>query len=221
MHPLTTVLTNKMTVQTTNIRDYIELLEAFRIGLTNGLLNKEEVIKWADNIIQQDEEPDYFVIELSLCGHKSINDIVSLINEFVGEPKPIVSGRMILGFVYRQYIRKRIPLRKVTAAMYWLNLEDHLTETEKGFMYGLDEDLDCAESGMYGTVEAVEKAAMRFIEIYKDFSIDNFDKWSEINRTIDEKVKELSVIVNAEREEIIKEHQRTTSKKVWWKFWKN
>ncbi len=202
-HQLTIVRIKQMKVQTTNIRDYIELLEVFHIGLTNGLLDKKEVIKWADNIIQQDEQPDYFVIELSLCGHRSINDIVSLINEFVGEPKPVVSGRVILGFAYRQYIKKLIPLRKVTAAIYWLVWQGELTETEKSFMYGLDEDLDCAESGIYGTVEAVEKETLRFIEIYKDFSIDNFDKWSEVNKTIDEKVKELSVIVNAEREKTI------------------
>ncbi len=210
-----------MTVQTTNIRNYIELLEVFRIGLTNGLLEKEEVINWADQIIQQSAQPDYFVIELSLCGHKSINDIVSLINEFAGEPKPVVSGRVILGFAHRQYTKKLITLRKVTATIYWLVWQGELSETEKSFMYSLDEDLDCAESGIYGTVEAVEKEALRFIEIYKDFSIDNFNKWSEINTTIDKKVEELSVMVNAEREEIMKEHKRKTSKRDWWKFWKN
>ena len=52
---------------TTNPRDFIELLEVFSIALTNGLIDKKEVIKWADNIITQDEKPDYFVIELSLC----------------------------------------------------------------------------------------------------------------------------------------------------------
>lgn len=207
-------------MQTTNIRNYIELLEVFHIGLTNGLLDKGEVIRWADNIIKQDEQPDYFVIELSLCGHKSINDIVSLINEFVGEPKPIVSGRVILGFAYRQYSKKAISLRKVTTAIYWLVWQREFTEAEKSFMYGLDEDLDCAESGIYGTVEAVEMETLRFIEIYKDFSIDNFDKWGEINNVIDEKVKELSKIVIAEGEQIMNE-QRTTPRKHWWKFWKN
>jgi hypothetical protein len=178
----------------------------FQIGLTHGMLDKEEVIRWADNIIQQDEQPDHFVIELSLCGHKSINYIVSLINEFVGEPKPVVSGRVILGLINKQYVKKLIPLRKVTTAIYWMKELSELTETEICFMYWLDDNLDGAELGSYGTVEGVEIETLRFLEDYKDFSICNFDKWTEINKTIDEKIKE---------------NQRTIFKIMCLKFWQN
>ncbi|HLP04237.1 MAG TPA: hypothetical protein VK152_02300 [Paludibacter sp.] len=207
-----------MKVTTTNPRDFIELLEVFSIALTNGLLDKEEVIKWADNIITQDEEPDYFIIELSLCGHKSINDIVSLINEYVGQDKPKISGRIFLGLLYRAYLTGHIKLDKVTRAIYWIVWEDRLTEDEKSLIYGIDEDYDCAIDGIYGSVEIVEKEVLRFLEIYKDFQIDNFDDWKEIDITIEPKVIQLSDLVRQENKIIITTQTEQT-KKIWWKFW--
>ena len=107
-------------MKTTNPKDFIELLEVFSIALTNGLLDKNEVIKWADHIITNDNEPDIFIIELSLCGHKNINDIVSLLNEYIGQEKPQVSGRVILGFLYRQFLAGHITLRKVVGSVNWI-----------------------------------------------------------------------------------------------------
>jgi hypothetical protein len=205
-------------VKTTNPKDFIELLEVFSIALTNGLLDKKEVIKWADNIITNDNEPDYFIIELSLCGHKNINDIVSHLNEYIGQEKPQVSGRVILGFMHRQYLAGKITLRKVVGTINWIVWQADLTEDEKSFMYGLDEDYDCAEEGIYGTVEAVKKETLRFLDIYKDFHIDNFKDWKIIDSTIDEKIKVLSMIVKKENEEFIK-NQNTFMKKKWWKIW--
>ncbi len=203
---------------TTNPRDFIELLEVFSIALTKGLLDKEEVIKWADNIITQDDKPDYFIIELSLCGHKSINDIISLINEYVGQDKPKISGRIFLGLLYSAYLTGHVKLDKVTRAIYWIVWEDRLTEDEKSLIYGIDEDYDCAIGGIYGSVEIVEKEVLRFLEIYKDFQINNFDDWKEIDITIEPKVIQLSELVRQENKIIITT-QAEPKKKVWWKFW--
>ena len=46
--------------------DFPLLLEVFRDGLALGLISKEEVIAWADQIIIEEDEPDYFFIEVSL-----------------------------------------------------------------------------------------------------------------------------------------------------------
>ncbi len=208
-----------MKTSTTDPRNYIELLEVFRIGLINGLVDKDEIIKWADSIIQQDEQPDSFIIELSLCCSMNINDVVSIINEFIGESKPVISGRVILGLAYRLYNEKRIVLRKVTSTIDWLTWHGEPTEKEKSLMYGLDEELNCAESGIYGTIEGVEEEVLLFLEIYKDFSIDNFSKWSEINKTIDQKAEDLVIRINAERDEMTAEYERQQAKKNWWKFW--
>ena len=206
------------TIKTTNPKDFIELLEVFSIALTNGLVDINEVIKWADNIIINDKEPDFFIIELSLCGHKKTIDIVSLLNEYIGQEKPQISGRVILGFLYRQYLAGYITLKKVVGSINWIVWQADLTDEEKSLMYGLDEDYDCAEEGIYGTIEEVEKETLRFLEIYNEFQIDNYKDWKKIDATIESKIKVLSEIVKRENEEIIK-LQAAKTKRKWWKLW--
>jgi hypothetical protein len=205
-------------LNTTNPKDFIELLEVFSIALTNGLMDKNDVIKWADNIIINDNEPDFFIIELSLCGHKNLNDIISLLNEFIGPEKPQVSSRVILGFVHRQYLVGKITLRKVVGVVDSIVWKTDLTDEEKSFMYGLDDNYNCAEEGIYGSVEVVEKETIRFLEIYKEFQIDNYNEWRRIDSTIEGKIKVLSDIVKRENEEFKKDLDARTKRK-WWELW--
>jgi hypothetical protein len=203
-------------MKTTNPKDYLGLLDVFSIALTNGLIDKSDVIKWADNIIQKDIDPDPFIIDLSLCGHKSINDIISLINEYVGLERPQVSGRVILGFLHKQYLGGQITLQKVAHSLNWVVWQTDLTEAEKSLMYGLEEDYDLAVDNIMGTVEGMEKEILRVIEIYKDFNIDNFIDWPAINKDIDNKIQELTLIISKEQSTI---RQSLQSTKKWWKFW--
>lgn len=69
--------------------------------------------------------------------------------------------------------------------MNWIVWQADLTDEEKSFLYELEDNYDCAEGGIYGTVEKVEKETLRFLEIYKDFQIDNFKAWKLIDATID------------------------------------
>lgn len=202
----------------TNAKDFIELLEVFSIALVNGLLDKSEIVKWADKIITSNSEPDYFIIELSLSGHKNTNEVVSLINEFVGQEKPQVSSRAILGFLYRGYSAGLIPLKKVVVTFNWIVWEADLTEKEKSFIYELNENYDCAQEGIYGTIVAVEKETLRLLEIYKDFQIDNYNSWTEINATIGDKIDLLLETVRQEQIALTNV-KRKHAKPRWWRLW--
>ena len=41
--------------------------------------------------------------------------------------------------------------------MNWIVWQADLTDEEKSFLYELEDNYDCAEGGIYGTVEKVEK----------------------------------------------------------------
>lgn len=120
-------------MKTTDPKDYIELLEVFSIAVVNGIVDKQYIVKWADQIIYKDEEPHDLIIELSLCGHKNPSDIASIIGEFIGEQKPVVSGRVILGLLYHQFVSGQISLAKVVSNLTWIVLEDQLTSQRKKF----------------------------------------------------------------------------------------
>ncbi len=46
--------------------DFSLLFEVFREGLALGLISTGEVVAWADRIIIEEDEPDYFFIEIAL-----------------------------------------------------------------------------------------------------------------------------------------------------------
>jgi hypothetical protein len=178
-------------MKTTNPKEFIELLDVFVIALTNNLIDKFEIIKWTDQIVISDEEPDEFIIELSLYGDKNINDFITLINEFIGLDKPILSGRVILALLYHKYKSGQIDLGKITFSIDWLVVHSKLSETEKGFLYGLDDEYLLAKSKIAGVLIEIEKWTLDFLAIYSDFTMDNFEEWKEINKQVEINIEEI------------------------------
>ncbi len=205
-------------MKTTNPKDYIELLGVYCVALKNGLIEKEEVIRWVDNIIINDSEPDYFFIELSLKGSKSINDIISHINELIGLDRSTITGRVIFGYLYKQYSENIITLKKLVDTINCIIWETGITENERRLICGIDDEYYCAIDGIYGSINDIEKVALRFLEIYKDFTINNFNDWNKINETIDSKIKTLAETNKHEQSEEVIVQKKNTVKK-WWKFW--
>jgi hypothetical protein len=202
------------TMKTTNPKDYIELLAVFHIGLTNGIIDKSEIVNWADEIIQKDSEPDYFIIEVSLSGHKNDNELISLLNEYIGENKPAISGRVILGLLYTRLIKDKLPLDKIISVIYRIVRDGELNEKDEGFLYGLDEDYCLAEDGIIGSIEEVKEKTIEILEIYKDLTIENFKNWNEINIEVNTKVNLLAEKKEIEIQKFFKEQNKS-----WWKFW--
>ena len=97
-------------MKTTYPSDYLELLSVFRIGLLHGFISPKEVTAWADTLIEQDEQPDYFIIELSLSGQGKSEKQLSLLNEFIGQQPPSLSGRIILGLLHQKLNSGQLPL---------------------------------------------------------------------------------------------------------------
>ncbi|MGI4741081.1 MAG: hypothetical protein ACRYG7_38435 [Janthinobacterium lividum] len=159
------------------------LLEVFRICLTNTILDKKQVIAWADKQIEQETEPSYFLIELSLSGRQNINDTISLLHNFVGETKPQVAGRVVLGHLYHQYTTNQLSLQQVATTIYWLGLHCELSKEEHHFIQSIDTKCDLAIDG-YSSILEAESQIVRFTALYKEFYLENTQQWQEINHDI-------------------------------------
>ncbi|GGA49537.1 hypothetical protein [Psychrobacillus lasiicapitis] len=59
--------------------------EVYRIGVSIGLLTIEDIMKWADNVIEQYDTPRYEIIELSLSAKKKLEDITLSLMEISGD----------------------------------------------------------------------------------------------------------------------------------------
>ena len=167
------------------------MLSVFRIGLLHGFISPKEVTAWADTLIEQDEQPDYFIIELSLSGQGKSEKQLSLLNEFIGQQPPSLSGRIILGLLHQKLNSGQLPLQKVVRAMYWLHREADFTDLEKSLIYGFDDDYDLAVSNTWGSLTQVEESVKQFLEVYKDFQLGNAQQWKELGNTVEPKLQAL------------------------------
>ena len=174
-------------MQQPNSEKTVALLEVFRICLINTVLDKQQVIAWADTQIEQETEPAYFLIELSLSGGKNINDTISLLHNFIGENKPQIAGRVVLGCLYQEYNASRMPLEKVATTIYWLGMHCYFSADEQRFIQWLDTAYELAVDGFYSTIAEVETQINHFLNVYKIFSLENHLQWHEIDRSITDK----------------------------------
>ena len=62
-----------------------EQAEVNRIGLISGLLSRQDVIGWADSIIEAYDSPDSAIIDISLMGSADLPGLVSALYDVTGE----------------------------------------------------------------------------------------------------------------------------------------
>lgn len=58
-----------------------------------------------------------------------------------------------------------------------------LSSDEKNVIYDIDHRYSMLS--MFGNMEKMKNLTLPFLEIYQEFRIDNFDKWSLINDSIE------------------------------------
>lgn len=75
---------------------YKDIFEFFRLGLVNGLILKDMVIKWADNELIRNAKADPEVIDLSLAGRLPYSQLIGLMNTFQGIPNDPLPIQLIL-----------------------------------------------------------------------------------------------------------------------------
>ncbi len=219
----------------TNPTDVVELLGMFRIALINNLIDKKEIIKWADSIVLNEDEPNAFFIELSLLGSKSVNDIISFFSEFLGEFHPKTSVHAALGVIYSKFKSGDLSLEKVIYCVDWVCWNTDISEGEKYFMYELEGHYCSVTKYKCGSIEALENNTVQILEVYRYFKIDNYKDWHNLSATIGSKIAMLeshndekqAVTLATQENAMLKsqndEKQVTTiaaqEKKKWWKLW--
>ena len=169
--------------------DIIDLLEVFNIGLVHKIIDISQVTLCADTVIANEEEPDYFFIELSLCSN--INDVLTLINGYIKQDKHLIASRVILGLLYEQLTSKVIQLDNAVSILYWLTWNCELTEAEKDYLYAIEDRYDLVCQGIIGCIGSVKEYATGFLFVYKDLNLSNSENWNRISSSIDDALKNL------------------------------
>jgi hypothetical protein len=190
------------------VQDFHLLLEVFSEGLKLGVISKDEIIAWADEIIADTEKPDYFFIELSLS--HDINGLLEVLDRYVKGVDDPICYRVLLGLVYhRQPIYDIEEAEKIATLVGTMQTMGILTAFEENTIY------EFSDYDMYYTPDSPELQAglINFLGIYKAFTLENYQQWISINEQVLDLLKEEEIRVNKENESFKKAWSRKAKKK--------
>lgn len=103
------------------------------------LISVSDVISWADNLIEESEQPDIAVIEVSMSNNCHINDVRKLLKDITGtvEPNLVYQGifdkmisklqnepesvTRIVGALIQMAMSGEVPDKSAESKMFWFN----------------------------------------------------------------------------------------------------
>ena len=149
--------------------------EVYRIGISIGLLTIEDIMKWADKVIEQYDTPPYEIIELSLSAKKKLEDITFSLTEIRGDfDDNDLPPKIVLGLL-NQYLNTSEDMAYVIQKMD--KLIKYLPDSYEGIemeIHFLSDGYYLAEKNIYGDLKEIhanlKEFLIRFIEYTKYFS---------------------------------------------------
>lgn len=134
-------------------------------GLRLGITNSEEIIEWADSVIQEEPKPKYDYIELSLVDPKRKDDILSILHRLKQPCEYFESLKLFTPTLLRAIREKEISPRQAGRMTYEYT-RTRINEIPDGYwpFFSFDDYFDMAEDGTYGIIEEVEQSYINFLE---------------------------------------------------------
>ncbi|MCB1032837.1 MAG: hypothetical protein KDD47_03275 [Acidobacteria bacterium] len=128
---------------------------AYSAALEIGVVGAEEVIAWVDSVIEKTPEPPYPLIEASLAG-RDRNLLIRELKEVPGDLDEATRRRLLFGLMHRAFLRDQGLAAAITRHLFMMGVDgDAPDEKAIGVMLSLDDGLDLAQAGVYGTTKEV------------------------------------------------------------------
>ena len=142
--------------------------ESLRLALILGLIDAHAVVGWADSVIMSDRSSEApVVLDLSLAAQKPVAELVSLLGQVSGDVDKAAVGRELAGQLRECLRSQRLDIVALARAMYRLLHEGYAPDKEFETMaYVIDDGVDLALEGVYGTLEDVRQEMATFLDRY-------------------------------------------------------
>lgn len=156
-----------------------DIIELYRLGLTIGYFSIDDIIDWADYLIEMEEEPDYEIIEISLSEKKGVCYIVEKLNQMEYYLKSDLAPKILLGLIYKDFSMNKESadyLKSFAKMLYELSL--HISDESVGedIKYEINIVEDYLESALYYDVnfslDSFIKNAEDLLEPFLGYAID-------------------------------------------------
>jgi len=144
-----------------------EQSEVFRRGLLLGLFRVLPVIAWCDSVIMAEPSPDVAIIEASLAGSRGADAVARALSEADGD----FEESKVISALFRPMLDiLNANAKQASTIGEWLYrmVQNGWAPNEEveADMINLPEDMDMAQEGICGNLEAVTNEMRRFLEKY-------------------------------------------------------
>jgi hypothetical protein len=146
--------------------------EVYRLGILMGLYTVQDVVNWADHVIEQLDHPPYEVIEIALSSKEKPVDVCSKLKQFNGGlhnddlPLKIILGQL------NEYILSTNNLSEAFSMISrlgdHLQLEERNKWIENELSY-LSDAFYLADQNIYGDLQVVESKLKNYLTQFKNF----------------------------------------------------
>lgn len=147
--------------------------EVFRLGILIDFYTVQDVIKWADNIIEHLDNPPYVVIEISLSSQEKPIDVCSKLKLFnEGLYTNDLPAKILLGLL-NEYFLSTNNVSEMFSMLFRLIDHLQLEESNKWIeveMYYLSDAFYLADQNIYGDLKEVANNLKNYLSQFGDYA---------------------------------------------------
>jgi len=103
--------------------------EAFACALEVGVVVVDDVVAWADTIIEREDHPHWAICELATCRREYPPDVVRRLREVPGVADVAVSRRLVLQMLCDSSAREPRCASQVAHSLYNLAMAGEITDS--------------------------------------------------------------------------------------------
>ncbi len=130
-----------------------------------GLIGKEEVIAWADSVIEAKEAPHPQVIEIAMAGGRFTDDVLRLLESIPGTSDPKRVRARLFRSMRRDLAEDETKLQRITRILFQMAVAgDSPTPKAEAEMFGFDDAVELAAGGVFGNIGAVRREVLTFLD---------------------------------------------------------
>ena len=139
---------------------------AKEFALRHGVLSLEEVVTWADALIEKMDEPPVELFDVSLA--KDLNSIIEALGCFGRSNEKTTVAKLIFRYFYDNLSSSQPNYERVARGLYDMFLQEIAPMAPpSGEMACYWDDLDLAERGYVGTLEEVQQNMLNLLKVHK------------------------------------------------------
>ncbi|MET4560231.1 ribosomal protein L31 [Lysinibacillus parviboronicapiens] len=148
------------------------IAEVYRLGLAIGYHSVQDVIRWADTIIEQLDKPPYEIIEISLSSKEKLVDVCSKLHMFYGGSNNDLPSKIILALLNKYFLS---PSNTSDIFSMLSRLNDYVQLDERnewitGHLFYLSDAYYLAEQNIYGSLQEVNNDLKKFLMQFVDYT---------------------------------------------------